>query len=118
MKYTLFTYRGLKGLRIVEKTHTVIPFVFAETSKQLKKKPDSCIEITALVYFLQVSSDNRYTAYINLREMTNKTVIIVDESVAQQALSIFDLLLFIIFSIFMHNASFQTFLAELLQNPA
>lgn len=92
MKYTLFTYRGLKGLRIVEKTHTVIPFVFAETSKQLKKKPDSCIEITALVYFLQVSSDNRYTAYINLREMTNKTVIIVDESVAQQALSIFPLL--------------------------
>ena len=91
MKYTLFTYRGVKGLRKVEETHTVVPFVFAETLKELKKRPNSCIEITALIHFLRTAPDNRYSAYINLREMTDKTTIIVEESIAQEALSIFPL---------------------------
>ena len=92
MKYTLFTYRGVKGLRKVEESHTVVPFVFAETLKELKKRPNSCIEITALIHFLRTAPDNRYSAYINLREMTDKTTIIVEESIAQEALSIFPLL--------------------------
>lgn len=92
MKYTLFTYRGIKGLRKIEETHTVTPFVFSETLKELKKKRNSCIEITALVYFLRTTPDNRYSAYINLREMTDQTTIVVEESVAQEALSIFPLL--------------------------
>jgi len=92
MKYKLYTYRGVKGLRKVEETHIVLPFVFSETQTLLKKKPDSCIDITALIYLIRVQPENRYPAFLNLREMNEETLIISDVQVADDALSFFPLI--------------------------
>lgn len=92
MKYKLFTYKGVKGLRKVEETRDVLPFVFGETQKLLKKHPDSCIDITSLVYFIRVQPENRYSAFLNLREMNEKTLIISDSLVADDAISFFPLI--------------------------
>ena len=89
MKYKLYTYNGVRGLRRVEETHVVFPFVFSETQTLLKKKPDSCIDITALIYLIRVQPENRYPAFLNLREMNEETLIISDVQVADDALSFF-----------------------------
>ena len=92
MKYILFTYKGVKGLRKVEETRVVLPFVFGETQTLLKEQPDSCIDITALVYLIRVQPENRYPALLNLRNMNEKTLIITDSVVADDALSFFSLI--------------------------
>ena len=92
MKYKLYTYNGVRGLRKVEETHVVSPFVFSETQTLLKKKPDSCIDITALIYLIRVQPENRYPAFLNLREMNEETLVISDVHVADDALSFFPLI--------------------------
>ena len=92
MKYKLYTYSGVSGLRKVEETHVVFPFVFSETQTLLKKTPDSCIDITALIHLIRVQPENRYSAFLNLREMNEKTLIISDIQVADDALLFFPLI--------------------------
>lgn len=92
MKYILYTYSGLTDLRKIEESLEVIPFVFQETFEMLQVDPNICIEITALVYYLLSFPRDRYSAYINLRSMTEETTVIVDEAVADNAVALFPLL--------------------------
>lgn len=85
--YTLYTYRNIKELRKIQQEREIIPFIFIETKDELESDPDICIDISALIYYLRVEKNNRYPAYINLREMTDKTVIIVEESLANDVFS-------------------------------
>lgn len=89
MKYNIYTYKGIDGLREVQAEVDVIPFVFQETAELLQETPKVCIDISALVYYLNVSKDNRYPAYLNLRYMTDETLIIANEEVAETAISLF-----------------------------
>lgn len=89
MNCTLYTYSGISELREIQEEHEVIPFIFAETKELLEETPAVFLEITALVYYLQVHPSDRYSAYINLREISDETIVIVDASIANEALSIF-----------------------------
>ena len=89
MKHTIFTYKGLPGIRRIEETYTIIPFIFKETLDTLQEDPNVCLDITALMYYLRTSPENRYSANINLDAMTDDTVVIADESVAEDALKAF-----------------------------
>lgn len=91
MKYPLFTYKGLTGLRKIEEELKVVPFIFQETQKALELDPEMCIDITSLVYFLQSNPANIFPVYVNLKPMTDKTVIIADELVANEAISLLPL---------------------------
>ena len=93
MKYPLYTYKGIEELRKIQAEMDVVPFVFQDTAELLQENPKACIDITALVYYLNVSKDNRYPAYNNLRYMTNETLIIADEEVAENAISLFPTIL-------------------------
>ena len=91
-KYTLYTYSGISDLRKIDETHEVFPFVFKETSAALQHSHNMCIEITALVYYLRSCPQDRYLAYINLKDMTEETTVIVDETIANDAIALFPLL--------------------------
>lgn len=93
MKYPLYTYKGIEELRKIQAEMDVVPFVFQDTAELLQENPKACIDITALVYYLNVSKDNRYPAYNNLRYMTDETLIIADEEVAENAISLFPTIL-------------------------
>lgn len=85
--FTLRTYNSTAELRKIQQEKEVIPFIFAETKDELESDSDICIDITALIYYLRVEKNNRYPAYLNLRDMTDETLIIVEESLANDALS-------------------------------
>ena len=92
MKHTLYTYRGLSDLRRIEEAHKIVPFIFQETLNSLQDDPQICLDITALIYFIRVHLSEQYPAYINLRAITEETIVIVDEVVASEAITFFPLL--------------------------
>lgn len=87
--FVLYTYASLAELRKLQQGETFYPFIFGETKELLEENPNSTIDISALIYFLRISPDNIYSAYINLREMTTDSTIILEEHLADDALNFF-----------------------------
>ena len=87
--FTLYTYRNILELRQIQQENDVIPFIFVETKELLEETPVTFIDISALVYFLRINKSDCYAAYINLREMTEDTKVIVEEVLAEESLSLF-----------------------------
>ncbi|MEL1134980.1 AAA family ATPase [Desulfitobacterium sp. THU1] len=87
--YTIYTYNSIEQLRQIQQEKEVVPFIFSEAIDLLEDAPDLCINISALIYLLQTDKQNRYSAYINLREMTEETIVIVEESLADDAIRFF-----------------------------
>ena len=92
MKYPLYSYKGLSGLRKIEKDQNVLPFFFQETLQSLKENPKICIDITTLIHYLHSNRGDRYPATINFRAITNETKVIADEEIANEAVSMFPLI--------------------------
>lgn len=90
--YPLYTYRNIDELRKIQDEHEVHPFIFAETKDLLDLSPDVCIDISALIYLLQVNQNNIQPAYANFSEMTEDTIVILNESLAKIALEMLPLL--------------------------
>lgn len=90
--FTLYTYRDLSELRKIQEEREVYPFVFAETLKQLECNDEICIDISALVYYLLVATNDIQAAYINLHNITSNTLIIVNGRIVDNALELFPLL--------------------------
>lgn len=88
MLYPLYTYRNLDELRKIQTEQEVYSFVFADTKELLKDSPEVCIDITALVYFLQTNQNNIQPVYVNFSDMTSDTKVIVKESLAEVALDL------------------------------
>ncbi|AKJ39063.1 ATPase [Methanosarcina barkeri CM1] len=65
------------------------PFIFVETKELLENEPNSFIDISALIYLLRVNKNDSHPAYMNLREMTEDTKIILEESLAEDAMVFF-----------------------------
>ena len=82
---TLYTYRNLNELRRIQDEREVYTFTFVKTKEMIEFCPDVCIDISALVYYLQSNQNNIQPVYINFEEMTDKTVIIADERIADSA---------------------------------
>lgn len=88
-RYILFTYSSTEQLRQIQREKEVIPFIFVETKELLENNPNLCIDISALIYLLRINKDNTYSAYINLREITEETTVIVKETLANDAIDFF-----------------------------
>lgn len=86
--HTLFTYRNIEELRRIQDEREVFTFTFVETKDMIDACPEVCIDISALVYFLQSNKSNIQPVYINFESMTEDTVIIADEAVATSALEL------------------------------
>lgn len=87
--YIIYTYNSTEQLRHIQQKKEVVPFIFAETKSLLDDDPNICIDISALIYLLRTNNENIYSAYINLREMTEVTIVILEESLADDAISFF-----------------------------
>lgn len=86
--HTLFTYRNLEELRRIQEEKEVFTFSFAETKNMIDICSDVCIDITALVHNIQVNKSNIQPAYLNLEGITEDTVFIAEESLAETALEL------------------------------
>lgn len=91
--HTLLTYRNLEELRNIQEEREVFTFTFVETKDMLDACPEVCIDITALVYFLQTNQNNIQPVYINFEGMTEDTVIISNEVVSTSALELLPFLI-------------------------
>lgn len=90
--YPLYNYRNLEELRKIQAEREVYPFVFADTKDMLENTPNICIDISALIYFLQSNKSNIQPAYINFSGMTEETIVILKESLVESALEMFPML--------------------------
>ena len=84
--YPLYTYRNLEELRKIQGEREVYTFVFADTKDLLDASPNVCIDISALIYYLQTNKNNIQPVYVNFSEMTDDTRGIINESLAEIAL--------------------------------
>jgi len=91
--HTLFTYRNIEELRKIQAEIEVFPFAFVETKTMIDACPEVCIDISALVYFLQTNKGSIQPVYVNFEGMTEDTVIIADEAASASALELLPFLL-------------------------
>lgn len=82
----LYSYSNLDQLRKIQEERDVYSFVFVETKNELSLDSKICIDITSLILLLRKNSESIYSAEQNLKEVTESTIIIVEESVANDAL--------------------------------
>lgn len=64
-------------------------FYFGETKELLENEPNSVIDISSLIYVLRVNISDCFPGYLNLREMTEDTKIILQEALAEEAMILF-----------------------------
>ena len=86
--YLLYTYRDLEELRKIQNEREVYTFVYADTKELLDVSSDVCIDISALIYFLQTNKNSIQPVYVNFSEMTEDTRVIIHESQADVALEL------------------------------
>lgn len=98
--HTLFTYRNLAELRKIQQEQEVYTFKYGETKNMLDIHPKVCIDISALVYYLQVNKNDIQPAYNNFPETSEDTIIIIKETIAESALELLPFLLYDIKSYF------------------
>lgn len=91
--HTLFTYRSLEELRKIQEEREVFTFKFVETKEMIDTCPEICIDISALVYYLQSNKNNIQPVYINFEGITEDTVIIAEEIIAESALELLPFLI-------------------------
>lgn len=76
-------------MRQIQQENEVYPFIFVETEKLLENEPSSFIDISILIYWLRINKVDCIPAYKNFREMTEDTKIILEESLAEDAMVFF-----------------------------
>ena len=91
--HTLFTYRNLEELRKIQEEREVFTFTFVETKEMIDTCPEVCIDISALVYYLQSNKNNIQPVYINFEGMTEDTIIIAEETISESALELLPFLI-------------------------
>lgn len=85
------------------------PFIFVETEELLENEPNSFIDISALIHLLRVIKNDSYPAYLNLRKMTEDTKIILEESLAEDAMIFFPYLFSSYESFYKNKETLKTF---------
>lgn len=90
--YPLYTYRNIAELRKIQEEREVYAFMFGDTKDLIDSTPNVCIDITALIYFLQSNNSNIQPVYVNFSEMTIDTRVIINASIADEAIEILPML--------------------------
>lgn len=86
--YTLYTYIGLEQLRQIQQEKEIVPFIFGKTKECLDANPNIYVDISSLIYLLQVNKENQYSAYVNLLEIIEDTNILVEYTLAADTLDL------------------------------
>lgn len=92
--HTLYTYINLDELRKIQEEMKVFTFIFGKTKEMIDTCPKVCIDISALVYFLQYNRNDSQLVYANFEGMTEETVIIAEKATAESALELLPFLVF------------------------
>lgn len=90
--YPIYTYRDISELRKIQEEQEVFPFVFAQTKEIIDNDPNVCIDLTALVFFVESNRSNIQPVYINFENIDTNTKVIVSIDAAEIALKLFPLL--------------------------
>lgn len=90
--YSITVYRNLEELRKIQDEREVNPFIFGNTKDNIDYCPEICVDISALIHLLLTNKSNIESAYINLANMTEDTLIIVEENLADKVLELLPLL--------------------------
>lgn len=89
--YTLFTYSNLNELRKIQTEIEVVDFSYIETIKMPEDGSKVCVDISALVYFLEEKPNFILSAYINLLNLEETSDFIVKESLAKNTVNLLPL---------------------------
>ena len=73
--YSITVYRNLEELRKIQDEREVNPFIFGNTKDNIDYCPEICIDISALIHLLLINKSNIESAYMNLANMTEDTLI-------------------------------------------
>ena len=90
--YSITVYRNLEELRKIQDEREVNPFIFGNTKDNIECCPEICIDISALIHLLLTNKSNIESAYMNLANMTEDTLVIVEENLADKVLELLPLL--------------------------
>lgn len=86
--YSITVYRNLEELRKIQDEREVNPFIFGNTKDNIECCPEICIDISALIHLLLTNKSNIESAYMNLANMTEDTLVIVEENLADKVLEL------------------------------
>lgn len=90
--YSITVYRNLEELRKIQDEREVNPFIFGNTKDNIECCPEICIDISALIHLLLTNKSNIESAYMNLANMTEDTLVIVEENLTDKVLELLPLL--------------------------
>ena len=85
---TLLTYKSLAELSEIKKAKEIFTFLFGKTKEMIDDSLDFCLNISALIYYLQFNKNNILQVYANFEHITEETVITAEETIANQALAL------------------------------
>ncbi len=87
--FTLYAYRNTDELRKIQQKHEVYDFIFGETKDLLEYDSNCCIDITSLIYYLKAKQEDLLPARVNFNDISEETIVIVDEKLIEDALHYF-----------------------------
>lgn len=89
--YYLYTYSNVDELKqyLNETGKEINNFVFGETSELLKEEPYAIVDITSMTLLCNINKENRYYANNNLVELTEDSIVLIEEAYVDIALRIF-----------------------------
>lgn len=88
----LYAYSSISEVKAIAVDRSIYSFVFQETKELLERNPNIVLDITSLIYYLQANPRDSLPAYVNLKEMTDETLVVVKSELADEALEIFYML--------------------------
>lgn len=92
--YSILVYRDIEELRKIQDEREVVPFIFGDTKDDIECCTERCIDISALIHLLLINKSNIESVYINLVNMTEETLVIVEEDLAGKVLELLPLLFY------------------------
>ena len=86
--YTIYTYNNIDELRSIQAELDVYRFEFRNTKALLDSNPNVCIDITALLYYLDMHKGDAESAYTNFTHITDETVVIASKTIAYKGIEL------------------------------
>jgi len=90
--HTILTYKNTDELRMIQSEMMVYRFEFVHTSNLLEDSPAVCIDITSLLYYLDLKRSDIYSAYNNFNNISEDTIVIANQTIADKGTELLPLL--------------------------
>jgi len=90
--HTILIYKNIDELRMIQSERVVYRFEFVQTSKLLEESSAVCIDITSLLYYLDLKRSDIYSAYNNFKYISEETKVIANQTIADKGIELLPLL--------------------------